>query len=66
MRRWVRLLPDEHVAFLQSPDVDEKNVHEKVYRKLDPITSPKGELRFLAMAEALFLKGWQVGSDPEI
>jgi hypothetical protein len=28
-----------------------------VYRKLDPITSPKGELRFLAAAEALFLKG---------
>ncbi|KAJ7484370.1 Chs5p-Arf1p-binding proteins-domain-containing protein [Mycena latifolia] len=36
------------------------------YRKLDPITSPEGELRFLAAAEALFLKGWQVGSDPEI
>ncbi|KAJ7793426.1 Chs5p-Arf1p-binding proteins-domain-containing protein [Mycena olivaceomarginata] len=30
------------------------------YRKLDPITSPEGELRFLAAAEALF------GSDPEI
>jgi hypothetical protein len=27
------------------------------YRKLDPITSPEGELRFLAAAEALFLKG---------
>ncbi|KAJ6606688.1 chaps family protein [Mycena sp. CBHHK59/15] len=36
------------------------------YRKLDPITSPEGELRFLAAAEALFVKGWQVGSDPEI
>ncbi|KAJ7753788.1 Chs5p-Arf1p-binding proteins-domain-containing protein, partial [Mycena metata] len=36
------------------------------YRKLDPITSPEGELRFLAASEALFLKGWQVGSDPEI
>ncbi|KAJ7512419.1 Chs5p-Arf1p-binding proteins-domain-containing protein [Mycena galericulata] len=36
------------------------------YRKLDPITSPEGELRFLAAAESLFLKGWQVGSDPEI
>ncbi|CAK5272060.1 unnamed protein product [Mycena citricolor] len=36
------------------------------YRKLDPITTPEGELRFLAAAEALFLKGWQVGSDPEI
>ncbi|KAJ7154651.1 Chs5p-Arf1p-binding proteins-domain-containing protein [Mycena filopes] len=38
----------------------------EAYRKLDPITSPEGELRFLAAAEALFLKGWQVGSDPEI
>ncbi|KAI0790518.1 chaps-domain-containing protein [Abortiporus biennis] len=36
------------------------------YRKLDPITTPEGELRFLQAAEALFLKGWQVGSDPEI
>ncbi|TFK41420.1 chaps family protein [Crucibulum laeve] len=36
------------------------------YRKLDPITSPEGELRFLQAAEALFPKGWQVGSDPEI
>ncbi|KAK6997367.1 Chs5p-Arf1p-binding proteins-domain-containing protein [Favolaschia claudopus] len=36
------------------------------YRKLDPITTAEGELRFLAAAEALFLKGWQVGSDPEI
>ncbi|OBZ77766.1 Uncharacterized protein C31F10.16 [Grifola frondosa] len=31
-----------------------------------PITNPEGELRFLQAAEALFLKGWQVGSDPEI
>ncbi|CAA7257307.1 unnamed protein product [Cyclocybe aegerita] len=36
------------------------------YRKLDPITSREGELRFLQAAEALFTKGWQVGSDPEI
>ncbi|KAF9057158.1 Chs5p-Arf1p-binding proteins-domain-containing protein [Panaeolus papilionaceus] len=36
------------------------------YRKLDPIPSPEGELRFLQAAEALFQKGWQVGSDPEI
>ncbi|KAF8632180.1 hypothetical protein AX17_004920 [Amanita inopinata Kibby_2008] len=36
------------------------------YRKLDPITNPEGELRFLQAAEALFMKGWQVGSDPEI
>nr|VWO95775.1 Tubulin beta chain (Beta-tubulin) [Ganoderma boninense] len=38
----------------------------EAYRKLDPITNPEGELRFLQAAEALFLKGWQVGSDPEI
>ncbi|KAH9477479.1 hypothetical protein JR316_0009696 [Psilocybe cubensis] len=36
------------------------------YRKLDPIVSREGELRFLQAAEALFPKGWQVGSDPEI
>ncbi|KAF9236058.1 Chs5p-Arf1p-binding proteins-domain-containing protein [Melanogaster broomeanus] len=36
------------------------------YRKLDPITTVEGELRFLQAAEALFVKGWQVGSDPEI
>ncbi|KAL0958001.1 hypothetical protein HGRIS_000176 [Hohenbuehelia grisea] len=36
------------------------------YRKLDPITTPESELRFLQAAEALFFKGWQVGSDPEI
>ncbi|KAM5532164.1 hypothetical protein V8D89_014189 [Ganoderma adspersum] len=38
----------------------------EAYRKLDPITNPEGELRFLQASEALFLKGWQVGSDPEI
>ncbi|KAI0765287.1 chaps-domain-containing protein [Fomes fomentarius] len=38
----------------------------EAYRKLDPITNPEGELRFLQAAEALFMKGWQVGSDPEI
>ncbi|KAJ9107215.1 hypothetical protein QFC20_003750 [Naganishia adeliensis] len=36
------------------------------YRKLDPITSVEGELKFLEAAEALFFKGWQLGSDPEI
>ncbi|KAI6021655.1 hypothetical protein PISMIDRAFT_673903 [Pisolithus microcarpus 441] len=36
------------------------------YRKLDPITSSEGEVRFLQAAEALFMKGWQVGSDPEV
>lgn len=38
----------------------------EAYRKLDPITTTEGELRFLQAAEALFMKGWQVGSDPEI
>ena len=38
----------------------------EAYRKLDPITTPEGELRFLSAAEELFMKGWQVGSDPEI
>lgn len=36
------------------------------FRKLDPITSPEAEQRFLEAAEALFFKGWQLGSDPEI
>lgn len=36
------------------------------YRKLDPITTLEAEMRFLAVAEALFFKGWQLGSDPEI
>ncbi|THH00715.1 hypothetical protein EW026_g1868 [Hermanssonia centrifuga] len=38
----------------------------EAYRKVDPITTPEGELRFLQATEALFNKGWQVGSDPEI
>ncbi|KAH9941143.1 chaps-domain-containing protein [Epithele typhae] len=38
----------------------------EAYRKLDPITTPEGEIRFVQAAEALFMKGWQVGSDPEI
>ncbi|KAL4073639.1 Chs5p-Arf1p-binding proteins-domain-containing protein [Scleroderma yunnanense] len=38
----------------------------EAYRKLDPITASEGEVRFLQAAEALFMKGWQVGSDPEI
>ena len=29
----------------------------EAYRKLDPITSPEGEIRFLQGAEALFMKG---------
>ena len=36
------------------------------YRKLDPITTLEAEQRFLQAADALFFKGWQLGSDPEI
>lgn len=36
------------------------------YRKLDPITTVEGEMRFLKNAEELFFKGWHLGSDPEI
>lgn len=49
------------------------------YRKLDPITTVDGEVRFLKAAEELFFKGgyhnsapqltrpgWQLGSDPEV
>ncbi|EPQ53723.1 chaps-domain-containing protein [Gloeophyllum trabeum ATCC 11539] len=45
---------------------DDPTYYLDAYRKLDPITTPEGELRFLQAAEQLFLKGWQVGSDPEI
>ncbi|KAF9486260.1 chaps-domain-containing protein [Pholiota conissans] len=45
---------------------DDPSYFLDAYRKLDPITSREGELRFLQAAEALFSKGWQVGSDPEI
>jgi hypothetical protein len=45
---------------------DDPTYFLEAYRKLDPITTPETELRFLQAAEALFLKGWQVGSDPEI
>ncbi|THV07176.1 chaps-domain-containing protein [Dendrothele bispora CBS 962.96] len=45
---------------------DDPNYWLEAYRKLDPITTPEGEIRFLQAAEALFMKGWQVGSDPEI
>ncbi|KAJ3904552.1 Chs5p-Arf1p-binding proteins-domain-containing protein [Lentinula edodes] len=45
---------------------DDPNYWLDAYRKLDPITSPDSEIRFLQAAEALFMKGWQVGSDPEI
>ncbi|KAI9313962.1 Chs5p-Arf1p-binding proteins-domain-containing protein [Dichotomocladium elegans] len=36
------------------------------YRKIDPITSLQGEAKFLEAVEALFWKGWQLGSRPEI
>ncbi|KAF9259108.1 chaps family protein [Marasmius fiardii PR-910] len=45
---------------------DDPNYWLDAYRKLDPITTPESEIRFLQAAEALFMKGWQVGSDPEI
>jgi len=45
---------------------DDPNYRLAGFRKLDPITTPEGELRFLQAAEALFFKGWQLGSDPEI
>ncbi|KZV87719.1 chaps family protein [Exidia glandulosa HHB12029] len=45
---------------------DDPNYRLVGFRKLDPITTREGELRFLQAAEALFFKGWQLGSDPEI
>ncbi|KAI0277989.1 Chs5p-Arf1p-binding proteins-domain-containing protein [Russula aff. rugulosa BPL654] len=45
---------------------DDPSYHLEAYRRLEPISTPDAELRFLQAAEALFLKGWQVGSDPEI
>ncbi|KAG8926929.1 hypothetical protein FRC01_008206 [Tulasnella sp. 417] len=45
---------------------DDVNYRLAGYRKLDPITTPEGEIRFLQAAEVLFMKGWQLGSDPEI
>ncbi|KAK7047857.1 bud site selection protein [Paramarasmius palmivorus] len=45
---------------------DDPNYWLDAYRKLDPITNTDSEIRFLQAAEALFMKGWQVGSDPEI
>ncbi|KAG8978715.1 hypothetical protein FRC05_009988 [Tulasnella sp. 425] len=45
---------------------DDVNYRLAGYRKLDPITTLEGEIRFLQAAEALFMKGWQLGSDPEI
>ncbi|KAI8393462.1 Chs5p-Arf1p-binding proteins-domain-containing protein [Radiomyces spectabilis] len=36
------------------------------YRKIDPITSLSAEQRFLEAVDALYWKGWQLGSKPEI
>ena len=36
---------------------DDANYRLMGYRKLDPITTPESELRFLQVAEALFEKG---------
>ncbi|KAH9810438.1 Chs5p-Arf1p-binding proteins-domain-containing protein [Melampsora americana] len=36
------------------------------FRKIDPITTPESEQRFLRAAEEIFFKGWQLGSDPEV
>jgi hypothetical protein len=45
---------------------DDPTYYLEAYRRLAPIPTPEAELRFLQAAEALFAKGWQVGSDPEI
>jgi len=45
---------------------DDANYRLAGYRKLDPIASREAEMRFLRVAENLFFKGWQLGSDPEI
>ena len=36
---------------------DDSTYWLEAYRKLDPITNPEGELRFLQAAEILFMKG---------
>ena len=45
---------------------DDPNYALQGYRKLEPISTTEAELRFLQTAEALFTKGWQLGSEPEI
>ncbi|TFY80973.1 hypothetical protein EWM64_g3038 [Hericium alpestre] len=45
---------------------DDPTYYLDAYRRLEPIATPEAEIRFLQAAEALFMKGWQVGSDPEI
>ena len=36
---------------------DDPSYHLEAYRRLEPISTPDAELRFLQAAEALFLKG---------
>lgn len=36
------------------------------FRKLDPISTPENEQRFLKAAEDVFFRGWLLGSDPEV
>jgi hypothetical protein len=45
---------------------DDPNYALQGYRKLEPVSTTDAELRFLQAAEALFTKGWQLGSEPEI
>lgn len=35
-------------------------------RKLDPLTTPPNEKRFLEAAQAEFWKGWQLGTSPHV
>ncbi|WAQ87830.1 hypothetical protein PtA15_8A737 [Puccinia triticina] len=45
---------------------DDPNYRLAGFRKIDPITTPEGEQRFLRAVQEIFFKGWQLGSDPEI
>jgi len=42
---------------------DDPNYRLVGFRKLDPITSREGEIRFLQAAEALFFKGARTNDD---
>ncbi|KAH9453069.1 hypothetical protein MJO28_008002 [Puccinia striiformis f. sp. tritici] len=45
---------------------DDPNYRLAGFRKIDPITNPEAEQRFLRAVQEIFFKGWQLGSDPEI
>lgn len=45
---------------------DDPNYRLAGFRKIDPITTPEGEQRFLRAVQEVFFKGWQLGSDPEV